>query len=192
MQAADGLGRSSQPEKPAPDACRASDCASPLSGSGARPVGIPSTGRGKGLAWAEWALQQETDECLLWPYSKSSSGYGDFRAMGEHHSAHVYVCTRAHGEPPFPNADAAHSCHTPLCVNKRHLSWKSRLDNMHDKESNGTVLRHEDAPNAILDWRAVKEIRATPRYRGAGVDLAAKFNVHPNTIYAVWNRRSWR
>lgn len=142
--------------------------------------------------WIAWALAQETDECLLWPFSKGGHGYGDFRWADGHHCVHVYVCEQAHGPKPSPAYEACHGCNTPLCGNKRHLRWDTRRGNFEDKVANGTVPIGESHPSVILTEIQVLEIRAAPRTHGAGVQLAEKYGVHPNTIYAARGGRSWR
>lgn len=139
------------------------------------------------------ALASETDNCIVWPFSVGSHGYGDFRDADGHHLAHRYVCRAAHGEP-FDDADASHAvgCTTRLCINKRHLSWKSRAANLEDRRAAGTLPARETHCCAILTEAAVTAIRSAPRVRGIGVELARQYGVHPNTIYAVRDGRSWK
>lgn len=138
--------------------------------------------------WLTEALAAETDDCIIWPFSVSSSGYGDFRRAGRHWSAHVYVCTVAHGEAPAERMDAAHSCGTKLCCNKRHLRWATRRANHADKRAHGRHVFGEAHPDALLTEAKVREIRAS---KASGASMARKFGVAPNTIYAVRQRRSW-
>lgn len=74
------------------------------------------------------AMQHDSDECLLWPFAQTSDGYG---VLGNSTASRV-VCERAHG-PPFAGADAAHSCDVKLCVNRRHLRWATRQENVDEK-----------------------------------------------------------
>lgn len=145
----------------------------------------------KTAAWLAWALEQETDTCLLWPFSRGSHGYGDFRRTDGHHTVHVYICEQTHGPRPTPRHDASHSCNTPLCANKRHLRWDTRKGNFWDKRANGTHPARENSPQAILTEVQVAEIRAVPNFRGIGPTLGKKYGVHFNTIYAVREGRSW-
>lgn len=147
------------------------------------------TVRGEVQAWLEKALAAETDDCLIWPFSVASHGYGDFRKGGTHWCAHTYVCTVAHRDKPSPDMDAAHSCGVRKCANKRHLSWKTRAQNAADKAGHGTLLFGERGPSARLRQEQVAAVRAS---QAKGVTLARALNVHPNTIYAVRQRRSWR
>ena len=146
------------------------------------------TKRGDTYRFILKALETETDDCIFWPFSKGSHGYGDFRKNGEHMLAHRFVCEKAHGDPP-QNYDAAHSCGNKLCVNKRHLSWKNRAENLADKIIHGSHQFGERHCSAILSEEQVSEIRSSD---ASGAVMARRFGVHPNTIYAVRKNRSWR
>lgn len=139
------------------------------------------------------ALATDTDDCIVWPFSVGSHGYGDFRDADGHHLAHRYVCEKAHGPAPEGH-DASHSirCWTRLCVNKRHLAWKTRGANLEDRRTVGTLPMRADHYCAILTEAQVAEIRAAPRVRGIGAALGRKFGVHANTVYAVRDGRSWK
>lgn len=134
------------------------------------------------------ALVAEQDACILWPYSVGSHGYGDFRKNSKHFLAHRYVCEQAHGPAPAKH-DAAHSCGNKLCVNPQHLSWKCRAENLADKIMHGTHVFGEAHPDAVLSEKQVSLIRNS---KVKGAELAKKLGVHPNTIYAVRKRRSWK
>lgn len=148
--------------------------------------------RNKTMPWLLDALAQETDSCILWPFSVQSCGYGDFRDIDEHLLAHRWICQQAHGEPPHGH-DAAHSCGTRLCCNKRHLSWKTRRANLEDRREHGTMPEGENHKGvAILTAAEVLAIRAESSQRGMGTTLAVKYGVHPSTIYAARSGRSWK
>ena len=139
------------------------------------------------------ALAMETDDCIVWPFSVGSHGYGDFRDADGHHLAHHYVCREAHGKP-FEGADAAHAptCISRLCVNKRHIRWATRAENLEDRRAAGTLPMRAKHCAAILTDVAVAAIRSAPRIHGIGAALARQYGVHPNTIYAVRDGRSWK
>ena len=77
------------------------------------------------------------DECLIWPFNRSSKhGYAVIRK--EHFGsgmAHRSMCIVAHGPPPTDKHEAAHSCGKGHkgCVNPRHLSWKTPTENNRDR-----------------------------------------------------------
>lgn len=88
--------------------------------------------------WFAWALEQETDECLEWPFRRTDDGYGTITKLGRKVLVHRAICRQAHGAPPTPeHTHAAHSCDNPPCANKRHLSWKTQSQNESDKRKKG-------------------------------------------------------
>src|SRR5262245_34392704 len=69
-------------------------------------------------------LLEETDECVLWPGSCSHGGYG---RLGQAF-VHVLALTIRSGQAA-DGRDAMHLCHTPPCMNYRHLAWGTRSEN---------------------------------------------------------------
>lgn len=115
--------------------------------------------RGPAKEFLEWALRQQTDECIEWPHALDKDGYGQIWIGGraEHGgrkvAVHIIACTRVHGAMP-PGMTVAHGeCHNRKCINPRHLSWKTVADNNHDKLRDGT-----NKPRR-LTAREVREIR---------------------------------
>lgn len=98
------------------------------------------TKRQLGLEFIDNALAQETDECIEWPYAKTRAGYPiiwEWR-FGKTVSDYVHriVCRLAYGPASSDLHEAAHSCHNPACINKRHLSWQTHQQNTSDWYTN--------------------------------------------------------
>lgn len=73
-------------------------------------------------------------ECLIWPYGKYPNGYGQISTGDGTKVVSRLVCELAHGLPPTPKHEAAHSCangHSG-CVNPRHLRWATSKENKAD------------------------------------------------------------
>jgi len=99
--------------------------------------------RGEPTAFFEAALLIETDECILWPYSKQEFGYGRYNIRGTQIAAHREVLLRTTPQPKDKPL-ALHGplkCHNPACINKRHLRWGDYLDNKNDSRIDGTIAR---------------------------------------------------
>lgn len=96
-------------------------------------------------AFLEQHVNHGSDECLIWPWEESriDQGYARASFRGQVMGAHRAMCIMAHGDPPFPKAEAAHSCGNGhmACVNPRHLRWATRAENMADVKLHGRRKR---------------------------------------------------
>lgn len=111
----------------------------------------------------------ETDECIIWPFALTKNGYASIGMRGTTKYVHRLVCEGYRGPPEYPGQDAAHRCGRDACVNKRHLRWATRLENMADQLIHGTRRHGETHASAKLTWAQVLEIRDI----GRAVPLAA-------------------
>lgn len=138
------------------------------------------------------ALLYDGDECLIWPFARDENGYGQVKDKGQMRSAHRVVCEEAHGQPPTPKHEAAHSCGrgSAGCVTKRHLSWKTRAGNQQDRVAHGTSNRGERASNAKLTEAQVLEIYAL-RGKLSLSKIATRYGVTPHAICSIHIGRSW-
>ncbi len=139
----------------------------------------------------EVVIPYEGDDCLLWPFARTC-GYGVVRHNGSMKRVSRLVCERAHGQPPTPMHEAAHSCGKGHegCVTKRHLSWKTPGDNTRDKIAHGTMLRGEAIGNAKLSEADVLAIRSS---RGAlsQREIAKIFGVSQGTVSLIHTGKIW-
>ena len=93
--------------------------------------GSPAAGRDYSHAkryFAEVVLPYQGDGCLIWPFA-TTAGYGRL----DDKLVNRLVCEAEHGPPPFPKAEAAHSCDVRACVARKHLHWATRKENEDDK-----------------------------------------------------------
>lgn len=93
-------------------------------------------GEGQGIKWLREHVSYRGDDCLPWPLSKDGRvGRGRVGWNGKHYWAHRLMCVLAHGEPPTPKHQTAHSCGKGHegCVNPRHLSWQTNSENQLDR-----------------------------------------------------------
>ncbi len=143
--------------------------------------------RGEAEEFLYWASEQETDECILWPFGRFAQGYGTVQFRGIDMCANAAVCFIVHGERP-PKHEAAHKCGVKLCVNPRHLYWATRTENNHDKWGHGTEARGEGHGNHKLTESEVLEIYSVP---GFHKDIAAEYGVVRETIGKIKNGKTW-
>jgi hypothetical protein len=97
-------------------------------------------GKGKGIAFLREHVSDPDGECVIWPMSRNSNGYGMFGFEGKVYWTHRYMCELVNGPPPTPEHEAAHSCGRGKdgCIHPKHLSWKTKSGNMLDAVRHGT------------------------------------------------------
>lgn len=159
----------------------------PLRGRG------PRAQHGAPLSWVkEVALPFSGDECLAWPFSRTTYGYGEMRLSGRAVGAHRYICEASHGPAPSSQHQAAHSCGNGHlgCVNWRHISWKTPAENAADRAEHGTQVRGEDHPLSKLTEEDVLEIRTLTGIQTQR-ELAERFNVSITAVHHVQTRKNW-
>lgn len=128
------------------------------------------------------------DECVLWPFAASRSGYGLATIGGYQRSASRWMCILAHGEPPTPKHEAAHNCGNRRCVNPRHLRWDTPKGNQADKLIHGTHNRGERNGKTTLTADDVRAIRQAPP------DLAAimeRFGISKGCASKIRSGQRW-
>lgn len=99
---------------------------------------------GSTAAWLREHVSYEGKDCLFWPYARNRNGYGTATIDRYYTLAHRHMCILAHGEPPFPKAEAAHFCGGGAdgCVHPKHVRWATRSVNQQDKTLHGTHYTH--------------------------------------------------
>ena len=142
-------------------------------------------------------VDDNTDDCTLWPYAENGVGYGVFRRNHTTHYVHILACERHHGLRPegMEVCHAARSiCEGPACFNYRHLRWGTRAENSADRIADGTTSRGMAHGGAKLTDDQIREIRAMHngfRKRPYLSEIAAKFGVSKSTISVITRRERW-
>ncbi|MBT1154359.1 HNH endonuclease [Aminobacter anthyllidis] len=150
------------------------------------PVG--GTGRRSGDAeryFREVVIAYEGDECLAWPFSRSSNGYGQVWVDGKVHAVHRLVCEEVNGLPPTPEHEAAHKCgkgHESCCT-KAHLVWKTHAENMADMFDHGTGHRKLSEE----DVREILSLKGKLLHR----EIAARFGIHKSNVSHILRGKTW-
>lgn len=151
-----------------------------------------SKGEGKTYRWVAAHVEYQHDWCLMWPFGSKLHGYGQMSHLGKRYYAHRLMCELAHGAPPSPLHEAAHSCGRGHegCVNPRHLSWKTKSENLLDCRQHGTWIRSRHGFTGRLNAEIAQQIRAL---KGVKLqrEIAEQFNVSESTISDIWLGRTW-
>lgn len=134
----------------------------------------------------------DKENCLFWPFLRSDQGRAKITVKGRLEQAARVLCEMAHGAPPSPQYEAAHSCGKGhlACVNPHHLSWKTHAENMGDMVAHGTVAWGERSGTSKLTIAEVREIK-----RMAGADthenIARKFGVSRSAVTNILRGITW-
>lgn len=137
-------------------------------------------------------LNYESENCLIWPFSRDGNGYGRIfdSKTKQNASVHAIVCKIKYGPKPVNKTEVAHTCGNGKlgCVNPIHLKWATHKENMDDKVIHNTTNRGERQGKSKLTENDVIEIlKSTITYK----QLSKKYNVHEGTISLIKRGLSW-
>jgi hypothetical protein len=134
-------------------------------------------------AFIEKAINYEDDKCLLWPFSLDDKGYA---RVGSKYISRI-VCAKVYGLPPTPEHEAAHSkkCISTACINRRHLRWATRLQNMADNRRGEDHTRTKLTNDQVLE---IKKLAGTMSQR----TIAKCYNISKDVIWNIIHHRNWK
>lgn len=126
-------------------------------------------------------FEQVAEGCWIWTGQVRESGYGVMRFGYSHIRAHRFSYRHfVNGDIP-DDMVVRHSCHNKLCVNPKHLTLGSNLQNTHDMID---AQRHPTARTAITD----EQVREIARLRRSGVScrkIAVQLGLNYNGVYSI-------
>ena len=149
------------------------------------------TARGASMAALKTLFLIETDECILWD-GPTVKGYPVVSRGKKLERAHRVVCEWNDGPCPPEKVDCAHSCHTPLCLNKRHLRWATRLENAQDRTAAERQTRGSAVKLSKLKEADIPIIRQLAAAGVTAVAIAEKFGVTDVAISCILTGKTWR
>lgn len=143
--------------------------------------------------WLRAAISNhDSNDCLLWPFSKSHNGYGTiWMPDGTMARVHRVAFKLTYGHWPVPQG--LHSCDTPACFNPRHIFEGTPSCNTFDMVIKGRCHKGEECPRARLTDDIVRKIRA--EYIPSVVSyrmLAEQYGVGTTAIQFVIQRKTWK
>lgn len=129
-------------------------------------------------------------ECVVWTGWRERNGYGRIRVFGEKWSTHRLSYSLSKGEIP-DGLYVMHQCDNPPCVNPRHLTVGTALDNRRDAISKGRHAYGERAPNVKLTAMQVSEIRK--RYQAGETQelLSCDYDITQGVVSKIIRNVLW-
>jgi hypothetical protein len=143
--------------------------------------------------WLLAHVGYEGSGCLAWPFQRlQTDGRAAVKWKGKQTIAARVMCELAHGKPPTPEHEAAHSCGKGHegCVHPGHLSWKTHVDNMADQLIHGTRARGELHGASKLREADVHLIRASVGLISQAA-LAKQLGVQAAAVGKVARNERW-
>lgn len=132
----------------------------------------------------------EATGCWLFKGPYTSFGYGKFRVLRKHLTAHRASYETFVG-PIQEGLFVCHRCDVPRCIRPEHLFLGTPLDNMQDMVAKGRARTGPRGARAKLSLEAADEIRAMRDSGATCATIAVKYGVRPVTIRRVLSGRVW-
>jgi hypothetical protein len=103
------------------------------------------------------------------------------------------ICTLAHGDPPEPKLDTAHTCGKGhlYCVNPHHLQWETRQQNAMDRVRHGTANAGTRNGRSYLTDAVVKKIRRLTDKGLSRSEIGRRLGLPPQTVSKIVLGRRW-
>lgn len=137
-------------------------------------------------------VSYDGDDCLIWPYLRDRAGYGLCRIKGNRVlGAHRQMCILAHGEPPFPKAEAAHSCGKGHlgCISPKHVRWATPAENAADRAKHGTKMQGEKVSCSKLTSDEALAIYRDPRPLSL---IVKQYGINSVSVWSIKNGVTWK
>lgn len=110
-----------------------------------------------------WKKVDKSKDCWIWTANTDPAGYGRFWLNGKLTSAHRTSYEMAFGDIPA-GMDIDHQCHTPACVNPKHLKAVTRKGNAENRS--GADIRSRSGIRGVSYNSAQKYWYATVKHHG--------------------------
>lgn len=145
-----------------------------------------------------WAKVQKLgdDDCWPWTAGLDKDMYGKFTLIknGEQVTvrAHQYAWELHSGRSIVTGMVVCHSCDHPYCVNPRHLSVGTTLDNNQDAVQKGRNPHGETHGRHKLTEQDVEKIRELHSSGQTITQLSHLYKLSPGTISPIVKLETWK
>lgn len=129
-------------------------------------------------------------ECITWPASRGTRGYGQFVYQNKTRKAHR-VSYEIHVGPIPQGMVVRHKCDNPPCVNPAHLEIGTQSDNVSDAVERGRWRLGESSRQSKVTESQVLEIRELARAIPL-TELSSRFGLSESNLSRIVNRKTWR
>ena len=156
-------------------------------------AGNRSTMNGEPMAWLLRQMEYDGNNCVWWPYA-AGNGYGVVKVGEKYRPAPNYLCELAHGKPPTPEHETAHSCGRGQfgCMTKRHLRWATPAENSSDRILHGTDNRGSKNSMVKLSESEVLEVKDLLEHKAMKQNaIASAYGVCKQTITLIKQEKRW-
>jgi len=121
--------------------------------------------------------------CWEWTAATIPAGYGQFRfhsiCYAHRFSYYIFKGDLCDG------MEVCHTCDNPKCVNPAHLWQGTKGENMRDAAEKGRTNTVKLTPDDV------RTIRQLHNLKYSRADLAQRYGVTAETIWAIVSRRTW-
>ena len=142
----------------------------------------------------EKVIRGDSDTCWLWTGATGSAGYGVL-GLGGRGTGNEYahrISYRLHYGPIPNNLFVLHSCDNPPCVNPKHLSLGTHLDNMQQSKARGR--KHDPYTLTFAQTEVIRASTASPKEIAAqyGISHIHAFRVKTGRVHTKphWHLRN--
>ena len=133
-----------------------------------------------------WAKVEKSDKCWIWTGARTRGGYGNVRFNNRYMRAHRVSFQLAHPNVDITGLDIDHKCHTPSCVNPKHLRAITHKQN---QEHRGGPQRNTSSGVLGVRWdEDRKKWLARVKHNGRSINVG-RFATLVEAAEAVRNKR---
>jgi hypothetical protein len=127
-------------------------------------------------------------DCMLWPRSTNSWGYGAVYDQGRMRGAHVVAWEKRHGRKVPKGKCVLHTCDVRTCVNPDHLYLGTKARNSLDMVERGRSARGTKNGRAKFNPDTILQVFRDP---GAHSAIGRQFSMSRRQVSQIKSGARW-